>query len=75
MPNEADANNNCGNSNIAEQTDYYTDMGTRQSEVCQSNSEEKSSQLRFKQRQFSDCIVCLLEVFSVVCVTFTEMSR
>jgi hypothetical protein len=50
VPNEADANTNYGNSNTAEQTDYYTDMGTRQTEVCQSNCEEKSTQLRSTQR-------------------------
>lgn len=68
MPNEAeaDANTNCGNSNRAEQTDYYKDMGTRQTKVCQSNSEGKATQLRFIQQQFSDCIVRLPEVFSVL---------
>lgn len=68
MPNEADAdaNTNCGNSNRVEQTDYYKDMGTRQTEVCQSNNERKSTQLRSIQQQFSECIVRLPEVFSVL---------
>jgi hypothetical protein len=46
--NEADASINCGNNNTTDHThvhtDYYTDMGTQQTEVCQSNSEEKSTE-------------------------------